>query len=75
MASMGLAALGHRRLAPGLTAGSLLKASMKVGSALKKISGAEELQHAHQEKLTTISWQTDSVSSDSKAPVPVKIDR
>ena len=75
MASMGLAAIGHRRLAPGLTAGSLLKASMKIGSALKKISGAEELQHPHQEKLTTISWQTDSVSSDSEAPVPVKIDR
>ena len=73
LASMGLAALGHRRLAPGITLGSMLKASMNVGSAWKKISGAE--QHRRQEELTTISWKCEPVASDSKAPARIEIDR
>lgn len=35
IASMGLAAIGHKRLLFGITAGQILKASMRIGSALR----------------------------------------
>lgn len=41
IASMGLAAVGHHRILPGVSVGSILNASLKVGSVLGVLSGAE----------------------------------
>lgn len=46
MASVGLAAVGHRRVLPFVTVGDILNASLKVGNAIRRLQGTPKLEHA-----------------------------
>ena len=67
IASMGLAALGHRRLAPGLAASSLFNASVKVGHAIRAVIGTKEtspkLVTPSAKRLTQISVPPTAVAA------------
>lgn len=74
IASMGLAALGHRRLVPGISAGTILNASIKVGNALRSFLQTPELKTVARETevpghetLTQISFQETTVAQSSEA--------
>jgi MoaA/NifB/PqqE/SkfB family radical SAM enzyme len=67
IASMGLAAVGHRRVAPGITAGSILNASMKVGNSLNKWIAAPESKRAEHESLTQITLEETGVAAQRAA--------
>jgi hypothetical protein len=57
MASMGLAAVGHRRLIPGITAGNILNASIKIGHALRPLTKKRIAKSAGPGTLTQITLQ------------------
>jgi MoaA/NifB/PqqE/SkfB family radical SAM enzyme len=57
MASMGLAAIGNRRLLPGVTAGGLMLASQGVGNLFKALTRTPKPQPSRQEPLTQISLE------------------
>ncbi|HEY6253945.1 MAG TPA: hypothetical protein VI685_28655, partial [Candidatus Angelobacter sp.] len=75
IASMGLAAVGHHRLAPGISTGSILKASLKVGSVLGKFSqvaeskrtATEELKPPAHDVLAQISLEKNAAAVASEA--------
>lgn len=55
IASMGLAAVGHHRLPVGIALDSMMKASMRLGSIVKKITGAAEPEAPPQPTFNIIS--------------------
>lgn len=55
IASMGLAAVGHHRLPMGIALDSMMKASMRLGSIVKKITGAAEPEAPRQPTFNIIS--------------------
>ena len=75
IASMGLAALGRRRLVPGISAGSILNASIKVGKTVRSFLQTPELTVAETGEtkspepgtLTQISLEETTVASRSEA--------
>jgi MoaA/NifB/PqqE/SkfB family radical SAM enzyme len=55
IASMGLAAVGHHRLPAGIALDSIMKASMRLGKIVKKITGAAEPEVPPQPTFNIIS--------------------
>lgn len=55
IASMGLAAVGHHRLPTGIALDSMMKASMRLGNIVKKITGAAEPEAPPQPTFNIIS--------------------
>jgi MoaA/NifB/PqqE/SkfB family radical SAM enzyme len=66
-ASMGLASAGHRRLAPGITAGHIFSASMRVGKMLRKFSATRAPKPAGAQPLTRIPFEKSAVATASDA--------
>ena len=67
IASMGLAAAGHRRLAPGITVGHIFNASMRVGNMLRPFSRTPKPKRADVELLNQTSPEKTAVAAASKA--------
>lgn len=68
IASMGLAAIGHRRIVPGITAASLLKASLRIGQAWRRLG--PDLTKRNSEILTHISLEKRAPAAESEALSP-----
>lgn len=71
IASMGLAAIGHHRVLPGITAGNILNASLKVGRVVRSLSQTQSRQ-AETDQLTgpTQDVLTQISVEESALPVP-----
>lgn len=69
IASMGLAAIGHRRLFPGLTAANLLNVSIRVGRALRTLIGSGGLKRVDG-TLTQITLQKDAAQDETLRTLP-----
>lgn len=55
IASMGLAAVGHKTVLPGITAGSILRASLKAGKVVKAMAGRAPAPLQPFDELTQMS--------------------